>query len=287
MKWDFGPHQRLRLREIYVRDFLGRQVNVGSVTLAKLDLVLRALAQASDERGVVPTGLTWEDLHDLCRPGYAGETRLKRQWIGEKLARLEGLSMLAREPGGFANRPRLIPLRDDRSGEPLDDPGPSRDAYVTFLVRLIEHGQFQHWGAGELTAYFAAMVAERYSRQDDTLAWANDERPFGGGLWFRSLDWFRDSEGRRPPEHIKLPFSERTLRRGFAELKKQGLIASKRMTVDPRTGERFGGEFGGQFGRYVYLNGFDDTRQIRPDLNAQLRRIEASAMARSSEGRLA
>ena len=286
MAWDFGAHQRLRLREVYLRDFLGPQVNAGSIVTVKVDLVVRALAQASDQPGVVPTGLTWEDLHDLCRPGYDGEARLKRQWISEKLARLERLNLLARESGGVANRPRLVPLRDDGSGEPFDDPGASHDGYATFLVRVIEHGQLQHWGAGELTAYFAAIVAERYARQDDALAWVNAERPFGGGVWFRSLDWFRDSEGRRPTEHIRFPFSERTLRRGFAELRKQGLLASKRMTVDPRTGKRFGGEFGGHYGRYVYLNGFDDTRQARPDLNAELRGIEAAALARNDDDRL-
>lgn len=286
MELDFGVHQRLRMREGYLRDFLVPQVNAGSMATAKLDLVLRALAQASDEPGVVPAAFTWEALHDLCRPSnhYVGEVRLKRQWVGEKLARLERLNMLSREEARAANRPRLVPLRDDGSGKPFDDPGDSEDSYTTFLVRLIEHQQFQAWGAAELTAYFAAMIAERYARQDDGLGWVNAERPFGGGVWFRSLDWFRDAEGRRPSEHIKIPFSERTLRRGFAELRKQGLIASKRMSVDPRTGDRFGGELGGQFGRYVYLNGFDDTRQTRPDLNAHLRRIEASVRARTDEG---
>lgn len=282
MELDFGVHQRLRLREAYLRDFLVPQVNAGSVATAKVDLALRALAQAGDEPGVVPTGLAWEDLHDLCRPGshYVGEVRLKRQWIGEKLARLERLNMLAREAGGAANRPRLVPLRDDGSGQPFDDPGESDDSYATFLVRAIEHQRFQHWGAAELTAYFAAMVAERYARHDDALSWVNADRPFGGGVWFRALEWFRDTERRRPPEHVRIPFSERTLRRGFAELKKQGLVASKRMAVDPRTGQRFGG----QFGRYVYLNGFDDTRHGRPELGVQLRRIEAVAHARHAGG---
>lgn len=282
MEPDFGAHQRLRLREVYLRDFLVPQVNGGSVATVKVDLVLRALAQASDEPGAVPAVFTWEDLHDFCRPGdhYLGEARLKRQWVGEKLARLERLNMLVREAGGVANRPRLIPLRDDGSGRPFDDPGGSGDSYTTFLVRLIEHEQFQHWGAAEVTAYFAAMVAERYARQDDALSWVNADRPFGGGVWFRSLDWFRDAERRRPDEHVRIPFSERTLRRGFAELKKQGLVASKRMVVDPRTGKRFGG----QFGRYVYLNGFDDVRHVRPELGAQIRRIEAQAGTRGDDG---
>jgi hypothetical protein len=280
---DFGAHQRLRLRETYIRDVLAVQVNAGAVATVKLDLVLRSLAQASDETGVVPARLSWEDLHDLCRPGthYVGEIRLKRQWVGEKLARLERMNLLAREGGACANRPRLVPLRDDGSGRPFDDAGNSVDSYATFLVRLIEHERFQNWGAAELTAYFAAMIAERYARQDEGLGWINEERQLGGGVWFRSLDWFRDSEGRRPPEHIRIPFSERTLRRGFAELKRQGLVASKRMGVDPRTGKRFGS----QFGRYVYLNGFDDTRDRRPELSGLLRGIEAEARVRGDEGR--
>jgi hypothetical protein len=87
-------------------------------------------------------------------------------------------------------------------------------------------------------------------------------RPLGGGIWFRPLHWFADDEGLRPVDHVRVPFSTRTLRRGIELLRREHLMASLRVDEDPRTGQ----SFAAPHGRYVYINGFDDLRAGRPPI---------------------
>jgi hypothetical protein len=194
----------------------------------------------------------------LVPPGdfYGTDKHLKRKWVGEKLSKLEGLGLIRREqrPG---LRPRIFVLRDDGSGEPLDDPGAvDGESYVTVVGAIFGSGRVAAWGSPQIAAYFAAMIAERYARADPAMNRVEETRPFGGGVWFRPLDWFEDKENRRPPHHVRIPFSTRTLRRGFALLRDEGVVATKRIHEDPRTGRPFANEGG----RLLYYNGFDDLR---------------------------
>ena len=46
----------------------------------------------------------------------------------------------------------------------------------------------------EVSAYLAAMVADRYARLKNP-----DRYPQGGAIWFEALDCFADPHGYRPP----------------------------------------------------------------------------------------
>ena len=258
----FDGRYRIRLREIHLRDHLAPLLASSAHGAVKLDIVLRGLASLPD--GSAPVGLvspemSWELLHDLARDAsfYGTNVVLKRQWVSDKLARLEQLNLIARElrPG---TRPRIVVLRDDGSGEDFDDPtGGTSSSYVTVLGTIIAFGRLTEWRSPELSAYLAAMIAERYARADATLAASLrlHELPFGGGAWYRPLNWFADPDERRPLSHVRVPFSERTLRRGIRSLKTEGLMWSQRISADPRTGKDFG-----ERPRVLYVNGFDDVR---------------------------
>jgi hypothetical protein len=233
----------------------------GAYGAAKVDIALRSIASTSDDGvpvGAVPPELSWEMLHDLVRPSdFYADTTLKRRWVSDKLAMLEALGLVERKlvPGG---RSRLIVLRDDGSGATFDDPtGEAPDSYVSFLGSLLATGRFSRWKAPELATYFAAMIAERYARADKKFSDAVqlERLPLGGGLWYRPLTWFADLENERPSNHIRIPFSERTLRRGVKALKREGLMWSQRIQRDPRTGVPFKHGW-----RVMYFNGFDDVR---------------------------
>lgn len=251
-----GGRGRVRVRETYVRDTFGRLLSLRASGAAKMDLLLRGLASVEKE-GLLDTRISWEELHDLIRPGdYYGEaTKLKRNWVGDKLERLDAENLVHRvmSPGG---RTLVQVLRDDASGEPLDDPGPAGEGYVTVSGDLFEYGRIGTWGSPELSAYLAAMIAERFTRSAPETAFMNAGLPWGAGLWFRELRWFSDPRGQRPQHHVRMPFSERTLRRGFVSLRSQGLVATVRIHRDPRTGD----PFRQAQGRYLYQNGFADMR---------------------------
>jgi hypothetical protein len=135
----------------------------------------------------------------------------------------------------------------------MDDPGSTSDSYVTILRGVITSGHLAGWGGPEVAAYLASMIAERYARADPWLSdvWQLRDKPVGGGMWMRPLTWFGDSDGRRPPGHIRVPFTVRTLIRGFGTLRDGGLIESVRVRRDPRTGAELAGT------RTIYTNHFD------------------------------
>lgn len=257
---DVGGRYLIRLRETHLRDHIAPLLSGGAAGAAKLDIVLRGLAAYGGERpGVVPPEVSWSALHDLVRdPDFYGEDMaLKRDWIGDKLSRLEQLGLITRTPGQHG-RPTITVLRDDASGQHFDDPdGQPGNSYVTVLGTVIGFGRLRHWGAPEVAAFLASMIAERYARSEPGLSFLQD-RPFGGGLWYRPLWWFADREGLRPEGHVRVPFSGRTLRRGLASLKQEGLIDTERIGTDPRTGRPFAGG-----PRVLYHNGFDDVRPGR------------------------
>jgi hypothetical protein len=261
-KWkDLGGHYLIRVRERHVRDHVAPLLAAKNPGVAKLDLVLRGLAahpESGRPVGQVPPILRWEDLHDLARAGayLEADTVLKRKWISDKVGQLEQLGLLRRDlvPGA---RPVITVLRDDGSGEPFDDPtGDRDDSYITVVAGVIVYRRLAAWGSTQLAACLAAMVAERYARADthQVHAFDLDNLRFGGGQWYRPLSWFADRERHRPPDHIRIPFAERTLRQGFKQLRAEGLIGHQRIREDPRTGNRF------KYWRTLYRNGFDDAR---------------------------
>jgi hypothetical protein len=258
---------RIRLRETHVRDHLAPLVSRGAAGALKLDLLLRGLAalppegdESSRQAGVVPESWSWEALHDAVRGGQFLETDgiLKRKWTNGKLSQLERLGVLRREirPG---RRSGLVVPRDDGSGLPFDDPGASASPYVTVLGTVFSSGRAVGWGAPQLAAYLAAMIAERYARSDPLFQRLQEDLRFGGGMWFRPLRWFADEAETRPESHVRIPFSERTLRRGVRLLRAEGVLGTRRIGHDPRTAEPFAGEIT----RVLYFNGFDDLRPGR------------------------
>jgi hypothetical protein len=202
---------------------------------------------------MVPPSYGWQQLHDFVRPvvRYKDSPALKRKWVSEQLLTLERADLLRRE--GSGGRPAIVVLRDDSSGNPLDDPGIEEDtSYVTVHGSLFSQQRVADWGTPQVAAYLAAMIAERYARSDPALAEINRYFAFGNGVWYRPLSWFADPEGLRPANHIRVDFSEKTLGRGIRLLTEQGLMASRRTYHDPRTGERFRSGHT----RVLYFNGF-------------------------------
>lgn len=249
-----------RVRQRYVADQVAPMLSAKQVGAAKLDLVLRGIALLPEHAGardpgfVLRRGVTYEDLHDLCRDPRVFTTDLpenamydpvvidkKRAWVAAQLRVLErrGLVRRVERPG---RRPDLIVLRDDASGKPFDDPGAVArkpgNAYVTVHGHVIADPRFRSWGAGELAAYYCAMTAERFDPKRPDVA--------GTGVWFRQIGWFAGAY--RKPGHVTYPFGERTLRQGFLNLAEQGWIATR--DVSRWRGERF------EHPRRVYTNKF-------------------------------
>jgi hypothetical protein len=234
---------------------------------AKLDLVLRGVAlqeahAGRREVGLVLPSYSWEQLHDLTRTTTSlGVTppdidappevvRLKRKWVGRQLRHLEELKLVRRieQPG---KRPKLIVLRDDGTGKPLDDPdGQPGNTYVTILGGIIASGALAAWSTPALSAYLAAMVAERH---DPAAQKRRSDRNAGEGRWFRALAWFADTDGHYGPEaRVRLPFTVPTLERGFKQLERDGLVAWQTHSFNPRTLRRLSGP------RNFYKNNFQN-----------------------------
>jgi hypothetical protein len=258
-----GKHE-FRVREAYVADRLIPLIRAKAVGAAKLDLVLRGVALLPEHAGkhvpgTVLSRFSYEYLHDLARAAdtfgaFASHAETppeivaaKRNWVREQLQRLETLDLVRRDlrPG---RRPSLIVLRDDGSGEPFDDPdGSEGNSYVRILGTLIAHGQLAGWGGPQLSAYLAAMTAERYT---DAARGIPRQLP-GTGIWFRQLDWFADPANRYgPPARVRMQFSVATLERGMVLLEEEGLLKRERTTTDPFLHRRLSGP------RVVYTNRF-------------------------------
>lgn len=257
----------LRVREVHLRDHIAPLVTRGAAGTAKVDLLLRGMANRDAEDadpGQIPSELSWEYLHDTVRPreDYRDSGAvLKRKWLGDKLEQLESMGLLRRVTTR-GRRSKIVLLRDDGSQLPNDDPGSTGDSYVTVLGGLFESQRITGWGTPQVAAYFDAMIAERYARADPAMAHLQAGQPLGGGRWFRALDWFADENGLRPADHIRIPFSARTLRRGMNMPRAEHLITSLRVHEDPRTGQ----PFRAPYGRYIYSNAFADLRRGRSRL---------------------
>jgi hypothetical protein len=265
-----GKHL-FRIRERHIAEHLVPLISGRAAATAKLDLVLRCIALSPQHTGKRQPGLvlprcSWELLHDLAKgSGGLGDVgpgidatpkvvKLKRKWVGSQLARLEQMKLVRRElrPG---NRPRLFVLRDDGSGEPFDDPDGTRgNTYITIRGSLIASRSLSSWGAPELSAYLAAMAAERSEHSEGRRI-----EP-GTGEWFRPLAWFADTEELYgPPDRVRMGFSAATLERGIDSLVDDKLIRRRRILRNPRTNRRLKGP------RNLYRNNFDALdEQVKP-----------------------
>ena len=274
----YGKHE-FRLREQHVADHLIPLMRRRCVGAAKLDVLLRGvglLDQHTGKRrevGLVLPRYEWAQLHDLVRAiaphgDHGSDTdpsattlRLKRKWVGEQLARLEEMNLIRRvaRPG---RRPLLLVLRDDASGEPLDDPdGSEGNRYVRILGGLISSGALARWSVPELSAYLAAMVAERHA--DAQRGLRRERATPGSGSWDRPLGWFADRDGRYGSRsRLRLPFSVPTLERGMLALEREGLLERRRTVINPRTGRRFQGPRIVYTNRFHTLNAGDETMAL-------------------------
>jgi hypothetical protein len=256
-----------RVHEQHVANHLIPLMTHRALGAAKLDLVLRGVAlqeahAGRREVGLVLPSYSWEQLHDLARVARSlGATppdidaspevvRLKRKWVGSQLRQLEELQLVRRieQPG---KRPKLIVLRDDGTGKPLDDPdGQPGKTYVTILGSVIASGALGTWGTPALSAYLAAMVAERHDLEAQK---RRGDRNAGEGRWFRALAWFADADGHYGPEaRVRLPFAVPTLERGFKQLQRDGLVMWQTHSFNPQTLRRLSGP------RNFYKNNFQN-----------------------------
>lgn len=269
-----------RVRERHLADHLAPMITGRAAATAKLDLVLRCVAllprdAGNRDPGTVVPRCSWELLHDLARgsgdlgtsaPGLDAspeERKLKRKWVGQQLARLEGEELLRREvrPG---KRPKLILLRDDGSGKPFDDPdGSAGNTYVTILGAVIATRTLAHWNTQEFAAYLAATAAERYA--------SGRKRDPGEGKWFRSLAWFADVDDfYGPADRVRIGFSEPTLERGIKKLEAAGLMSRERIVVAPGTNRRLSGP------RNLYTNNFASLRaQVKAPTQEEVEEVLA------------
>lgn len=250
----YGPGVRgkyqFRVRELHVAETYVPLMKAKRLGAVKLDLVLRGIALLPEhagqrEPGLVLPEISYQDLHDICRvPSHFSVNtpenqfddrqilRLKRNWVGSQLDILVHRESVRRE-SGYAGRPRIVVQRDHGSGS-LDDPdGSVGNSYIIISGPMIAKW-LKFWRTPEVTAYLAAMVADRYAR------FRNPEIALGGATWYQTLDWFSDPRGYRPQGHVRIGFSPRTLQRGFANLRKCGLITWEHRTIQPdKPGHRF------------------------------------------------
>ena len=258
-----GKYQ-FRVRELHVAENYVPLLKAKKLGAVKLDLVLRGVAllpkhAGNREPGLVLPDISYQSLHDICRPPSHFSMRLpedeiddrqilrlKRNWVGKQLGVLEQAGALRRVSGN-RGRPRIIVQRDHGTG-PFDDPdGTEGNSYITISGPIIAQW-LKFWGTPEVSAYLAAMVADRYARLKNP-----GHFPRGGAIWFETLDWFADPHGYRPQGHVRIGFTSRTLQRGLANLRTDNLVTWEHRTIRPdKPGHRF------RSGRRnIYTNHFD------------------------------
>ena len=245
-----GKYQ-FRVRELHVAESYVPLLKARKLGAVKLDLVLRGIAllpqhAGNREPGLVLPDISYRSLHDICRPPSRFSPRLpedeiddrqilrlKRNWVGKQLAVLEQVGAVRRETGD-RGRPRIIVQRDHGTG-PFDEPDGKRgNSYITISGPVIAQW-LKFWGTPEVSAYLAAMVADRYARLKNP-----GRFPRGGADWFETLEWFADPHGYRPQGHVRIGFAPRTLQRGLANLSTDGLVTWEHRTIRPdKPGHRF------------------------------------------------
>ena len=268
---------QFRVRELHVAETYVPLLKAKKLGAVKLDLVLRGIAllpQHAGNRdiGLVLPDISYQSLHDICRPPSRFSMRspedeiddrkilkLKRNWVGRQLEILEQAGAVRRE-SGHRGRPRIIVQRDHGIG-PFDDPdGTEGNSYITISGPVISQW-LKYWETPEVSAYLAAMIADRYARIKNP-----DRFPRGGATWFNTLDWFADPHGYRPQGHVRIGFAPRTLQRGLANLRTDNLVTWEHQTIRPdKPGHRF------RSGRRnIYTNHFD---RVDAEATAQQQKV--------------
>lgn len=225
----------------------------------KLDLLLRAVAfypqhlnGRQDDPGITRPGFSYDDIYDLIGPTdgtlplSAADMKRRRKWVARQLTALEELT-LVRRVTRRGDTPRLWVLRDDRTGEPFDDPGEGAKEdgtrFVTMVMAPFASGHARSWGVPELTVYLAAMAAEVYERQTTRSAADIGERQ-----WARTPAWFAG------PGNLKggtISFGESSFYDGLQALEQQGLLRIDYVRSNPWTSRPWKGG-----PRNVYTNRF-------------------------------
>ena len=112
---------------------------------------------------------------------------------------------------------------------------------------MFSSGAIRAWDGRRLTAYLAAMYAERFNAGH----LKEQAADIGDRKWFRSPAWFADMHGRYgPPGRTKLPIAEASLIEGLRALEQERLITHKQVTTNPTNGQRLQGR------RNLYTNNF-------------------------------
>lgn len=257
----YGPgirgYYRYRVRETYLRDNIAPMLSNNQLGAAKVDLALRGMARLPNHLGNRPADavgrtldrVTYPDLYELVTTGLP-DREDQRAWVRRQILTLEKAQLVERYEHDYRGHDVAV-LSDRGNGDPFDDPtgkGKSSDTFITINGTLFASGIIRDWGAPELAFYLAAMIGEAHDPNRPTM----NER--GDGEWWRSYDWFGDADGsRRPHDHVRVPFSKRTLIRGRNILEPAGFVKVAKLSRDPRTGR----PFARAGSRNTYLNRFE------------------------------
>ena len=240
---------RNRVRHRLVTEHYAPLIRGKSHGAVKLDILLRCIALAPAHAGRRQPGhvllrvWTYEDLHDLIRDQDLSQrgtgtrteqqiTKLKRKWVANQLHKLaERQLVLITERPGHTPQLRTCAMTAAVS-RTTTRRGGALQPYFTIHGSLIAAGELRAWGATEVAAYFACLLAELHHDR-------GADRPIRPGheKWWRRSAWF-GNDGWDPPRRTILPFSTTLLEEGIASLERRGMITRKLVTKSPRDGRR-------------------------------------------------
>lgn len=99
--------------------------------------------------------VTHPKLYSLVR-GPSVDVDEAREWVRSQVVYLEDRNLVVREPHPYNDDEQVVRvLRDDGSGELLDDPDGRTDRYVTLNGTLMVSGVCAAWDTPELVCYLA------------------------------------------------------------------------------------------------------------------------------------
>lgn len=258
-----GLH-RFRVTQTYLRDHAVPMIRARRHRALLLDLALRGMSRSIGPTlgkrdpqtwaGVTIDRASQPELHALIHGPTSTPEDAQREWVRGQIGYLERRGLAERITHKRRGAHTIRVLRDDGSRRLHTDPAGTRaDAYVTINGTLFASGAIVDWSGAEVAFYLAAMIGEAMSRRPPDMTHRGD------GEWYRSYDWFADTDGsRRPAHHVRVPFTKQTLINGQRRLSAKGFVKTGTISRDPRTGKAFAN--GGS--RNAYLNRFE-TRSLQ------------------------